>query len=65
MDTVLGGVEGVTCYIDDILVSSPDDETHMQHLQKVFNRLEKHRPRKMAAENHLSCMDEQRFSRYS
>ena len=42
MDTVLQGITGVTCYIDDILVSSPDEETHIQILGEVFDRLEKH-----------------------
>lgn len=42
MDTVLQGVEGVTCYIDDILVSSPDEESHFKRLKEVFNRLEQH-----------------------
>ena len=42
MDTVLQGVPGVTCYIDDILVSSADEDSHLQSLEEVFNRLEKH-----------------------
>ena len=42
MDTVLQGVTGVTCYIDDILVSSADEDSHLQSLEEVFNRLEKH-----------------------
>ena len=29
----------VLCYIDDILVFSPNLETHLQHLQEVFQRL--------------------------
>lgn len=42
MDSVLQGIDGVTCYIDDILVSSPDDESHLSTLGEVFARLEKH-----------------------
>ena len=42
MDTVQQGIAGVTSYIDDILVSSPDEETHIQILAEVFDRLEKH-----------------------
>ena len=42
MDTVLQGIGGVACYIDDILVSSPDEESHTRILQEVFNRLDKH-----------------------
>ena len=43
MDIVLQGVPGVTCYIDDILVSSADEDSHLQSLEEVFNCLEKHR----------------------
>jgi hypothetical protein len=32
MDTVLQGIEGVICYIDDILVSTADDESHLRTL---------------------------------
>ncbi len=39
MDSVLRGLFFVTNYVDDILVHSPDDETHSSHLQEVFNRL--------------------------
>ena len=42
LDTVLQGVSGVTCYIDDILASSTDEDSHLQSLEEVFNRLEKH-----------------------
>ena len=42
MDTFLQGVPGVTCYIDDILVSSADEDSHLQSLEEVFNHLEKH-----------------------
>ena len=42
MDIVLQGIPGVTCYIDDILVSSADEESHLRILEEVFSRLEKH-----------------------
>jgi len=42
MDTVLLGVPRVTCYIDDILVSSVDEDSHLQSLEEVFNHSEKH-----------------------
>ena len=42
MDTVLQGIQGVTCYIDDILVSSVNNESHIQALEEVFCRLKKH-----------------------
>ena len=42
MDKVLHGISGVTCYIDDILICSADEETHFSTLEKVFSRLESH-----------------------
>lgn len=41
MSIVLKGLNWkfVLCYIDDILVFSPDFETHLQHLDQVFQRL--------------------------
>ena len=42
MDTILRGMPGVLCYIDDILVSTEDEESHFRLLQEVFSRLEKH-----------------------
>ena len=42
MDQVLVGLEGVCCYLDDILISSPDMNSHMQLLEEVLNRLQKY-----------------------
>ena len=42
MDTVLQGVKGVACYIDDILISTATHETYLSTLKEVFNRLQKH-----------------------
>jgi len=42
MDTVLQGIPGVTCYIDDILVSGKDEKQHLHILEEVFRRLEEH-----------------------
>jgi len=42
MDTVLQGIPGITCYIDDILVSGKDEKQHLQILEEVFRRLEEH-----------------------
>ena len=42
MDTVLQGIPGVICYIDDILVSGEDEGSHLKSLEEVFRRLEKH-----------------------
>ena len=42
MDTILQGVEGVACYIDDIIVTGKTAEDHFQHLEEVLRRLQKH-----------------------
>lgn len=42
MDTVLRGMQRVFVYIDDILVYSPDPETHKRDLTELFERLRKH-----------------------
>ena len=42
MDSVLQGILGVICYIDDILVSSADEDSHLRALEEVFNRLGSH-----------------------
>lgn len=42
MDTILQGLPGVICYIDDILVTGSTDEEHLKRLGEVFKRLEYH-----------------------
>ena len=42
MDTILQGVEGVICYIDNILVTGINEDEHLSNLEEVFARLEKH-----------------------
>ena len=42
MDTVLQGIPGVICYIDDILISSPHETAHMATLESVLTRFQKH-----------------------
>ena len=42
MTQILEGIEGVVCYLDDILISAPDRVTHNVRLEEVFTRLEKH-----------------------
>ena len=42
MDTVLQGMSGVICYIDDILISAIDESSHLDVLGEVLSRLEKH-----------------------
>ena len=39
IDEVIRGLDYCYAYIDDILVASPDEATHMQHLRELFDRL--------------------------
>ena len=41
MDSILQGIAGVICYIDDILVTGKDDAQHLQALEQVLSRLQK------------------------
>ena len=36
MDTILQGVEGVICYIDNILVTGINEDEHLSNLEEVF-----------------------------
>ena len=40
MDTMLEGLKGVVCYVDDILVTGEDDNSHLENLQHVLERLQ-------------------------
>ena len=42
MDIILQGISGVICYIDDILISGESDEQHLDRLDEVLKRLERH-----------------------
>ena len=42
MDGILRDVNCAFVYLDDILVSSPDEETHVQDLKSVFSLLSQH-----------------------
>ena len=42
MDELLGGVEGVLVFMDDILIATPDIESHLVVLERVFGILEKY-----------------------
>lgn len=42
IDEVVRGLPFVYCYIDDLLVASPDPETHENHLHTVFERLNRY-----------------------
>ena len=41
MDKIMEGLVFVFVYLDNILISSVDEEEHHQHLQEVFSRLHK------------------------
>ena len=40
MDEVLRGIPFCFVYIDDLLIASPDEATHREHLHQVFSRLQ-------------------------
>ena len=40
MDKIFRGLPFVTTYIDDVLIHSPNEEVHKQHLRQVFQRLQ-------------------------
>ena len=42
IDRVLQGLEFCEAYIDDLLIASPDEETHIQHVRLVLERLQQH-----------------------
>ena len=42
MDSVLAELSFCFCYLDDVLVASPDHSSHQQHLNTVLQRLQQH-----------------------
>ena len=42
MDTILQGIDGVACYIDDIIITGKTPEEHLAHLEDVLKSLQKH-----------------------
>lgn len=40
MDSVLQGIPGVICYLDDILVTGESDTAHLENLEEVLRRLQ-------------------------
>ena len=45
MDQILQGIEGVVCYLDDILISAPSEQRHSEILNEVLKRLERYNVR--------------------
>jgi hypothetical protein len=42
MDTILQGIPGTICYVDDILVTGATEEEHLRNLEEVFHLLQDH-----------------------
>ncbi|KAJ8021906.1 hypothetical protein HOLleu_39239 [Holothuria leucospilota] len=42
MDQILQGIDGVMCYLDDILITGMNTEQHLERLRLVLNRLKDH-----------------------
>ena len=42
MDMILQGIDGVICYIDDILMTGSTDEEHLERLEEVLKRLKEY-----------------------
>ncbi len=42
MEQVLQGIDGVLCYLDDILITGSTEQEHLNRLDMVLNRLEAH-----------------------
>ena len=42
MDTILQGIDGVACYIDDIIITGKTTEEHLERLEEVLRRLLRH-----------------------
>ena len=42
MDEMLKGIDGVMCYIDDIMICSKTEAEHYEILRQVFQRLQEH-----------------------
>ena len=42
MDAILQGVDRAACYIDDIILTGTSDEDHLERLEEVLQRLQRH-----------------------
>lgn len=45
IENLLRDIDGVTVFLDDIKITAPNDEIHLQRLELVLQRLEKHNMR--------------------
>ena len=45
MDQILQGMDKITCYLDDILITGKSDEEHLISLSEVLQRLQNHKVR--------------------
>jgi hypothetical protein len=43
MDSILGDLDFVSCYLDDVLICSRKAEDHLAHVTQVLERLQQHR----------------------
>ena len=43
MESILQGIDGVACYIDDIVITGKSTKEHLDHLEEVLKRLSEHR----------------------
>ena len=39
MDQTLEGIDGVSCILDDMIITGRDDQEHLDHLEDVLTRL--------------------------
>ncbi|KAJ8380942.1 hypothetical protein SKAU_G00017200 [Synaphobranchus kaupii] len=42
MDQILSGLPGVQCYLDDLLITGPDEQSHLRNLEATLQRLEEY-----------------------
>ncbi len=42
MDHLLSGLNGVQCYLDDLLITGKDDEDHLRNLNTTLQRLKEY-----------------------
>ena len=45
MEQLLGGIQGVSVFLDDIKITAPDDETHIFRIHQVLSQLQKYNMR--------------------